>query len=69
MFLPSEDKLNPISATISTPQLVAPTMHQPAAITMSAHNASSTAILNLIATWEREKLTKGLQPKYLCYNN
>ena len=67
--LPLEDELNPISAIVSTPQMVVPTMHQPAAIAISAHNASSVVILNPIAIQERERLTKGLQPKYLRYNS
>ena len=48
--------------------MVAPIIHQPVNIAMSAQNVDNAVIRNLTVTQERERLLRSLQPKYLRYN-
>ena len=64
----SGDAPNLMSASSSILQTVAPIIHQPADIAISAQNVDNVVIYNPAVTQEREKLLRSFQPKYLQYN-
>ena len=63
-----EDICSQTSVNASTLPMVAPIVFLSVVTATSVQDANSVAMLNLIATWEKEKLARNLQPKYLHYN-